>query len=305
MTTEGYGADIPPELARAAHAGTSFDPERRGDQERAEYAATLERDLTNLMRLATTPEKRNTLAAEFERYRGGLRARWLKTLSARSRCLSTMIAGPSNFPARRMQKRSDVADRRWTELSEFRERALAAIRKALTPELAPIMSGDADAVERLRAKIAKEEELHALMVRVNAAHKEFLKDPATLEASDLADSLKARIRAYVPAYSWEPHPFAPFELTNSGANIRRLKARLELVARAKAEPGSAAEGSAARVEDCPADNRVRVFFPGKPGEDVRSTLKGGGFRWTPTLGCWQAYRHPHTLALARRVAGIA
>jgi hypothetical protein len=32
-------------------------------------------------------------------------------------------------------------------------------------------------------------------------------------------------------------------------------------------------------------------------------LKAAGFRWTPTLGCWQAYRNHNALTVAREIAG--
>ena len=31
---------------------------------------------------------------------------------------------------------------------------------------------------------------------------------------------------------------------------------------------------------------VRITFPGKPDERVRSLLKSHGFRWSPSAGCW-------------------
>jgi len=304
MDMAGFENDIPLDTARLAHMGTSFVPEERASQERAEYAKTLAGDWERLLALATTEEKRSTLVEEFARYREGYARRTLAHLHSRSRCLSTMIAGPSNFNGRRNEKRNDVAHRRLTELVEFRERALKAIRRALCPELAPIMTGDDDAAERLAAKIAAAEALQARMKAVNKAHDRFVKDPATLEASSLSDQDKVSVRNYKPAYSWEPHPFAPFELTNNSANIRRMKERLALVGRLKATPEATAEGTAARVEDVPAENRVRLFFPGKPSVEIRTTLKRGGFRWTPSLGCWQAYRNTGSLALARQVAGI-
>ena len=44
-----------------------------------------------------------------------------------------------------------------------------------------------------------------------------------------------------------------------------------------------------KIEECPSENRLRLFFKGKPAESVRAELKSHGFRWAPTLGCWQAY----------------
>ncbi len=53
------------------------------------------------------------------------------------------------------------------------------------------------------------------------------------------------------------------------------------------------------IEDSPADNRLRIFFPGKPNGDVRAMLKSNGFKWAPSIGAWQAYRNPDSLRVAR------
>lgn len=133
-----------------------------------------------------------------------------------------------------------------------------------------------------------------------AAHKAWQKNPASLDASGLSDADKARVTGYKPAYSWEPHPFAPFQLSNNSANIRRVKARIESISAAKAKPVKEFDaGGGVRVEDDPPANRVRVFFPGKPDATVRDRLKANGYRWTPTLGAWQAYRNHRAMELAQ------
>lgn len=306
MNLETLVSDIPLSVAENAYRGVSFTPERRGQSERAGYAAQLAEDYAHFCKMISGEKAvlAPLLEEEFARYREGYRSRLLKKLHSDSRCISWMITGPSNFPTRRNEKRNNVAHKRLEELLEFRQRALAAITKKLCPELRPIMAGDSDALESLQKKIAGEEALLAGYHAVNKAHKAFLKDPATLDAAPFPEERKKLIRDYKPRYSWEPHPIAPFEFTNLSANIRRLKKRLESLTEAKATPASETEGTLARLEDCPADNRVRLFFPGKPAADVRERLKHAGFRWSPTLGCWQAYRNSSTAETARKEAGL-
>src|SRR5713226_2420039 len=164
-----FATDIPLNLARAAPSGTSFVPDRRAQQEQADYAETLRADYEELAKLADTPEKQAQLAKELERYRAGYRKRAVALLHSRSRCLSVIITGRARFPVARNEKRNRIAHKRLEELLDFRTRALAAIRKALQPELRPIMAGDSDATDRLRAKIAQAEELQGRMKAANAA----------------------------------------------------------------------------------------------------------------------------------------
>lgn len=300
--------DIPLSVAIAAHSGTSFVPEKRGKQRQAEYAATMMADYEKLKRYADNPEKLKTLEEEFERYRAGYRKRTLAYLHSSSRLVSTMIAGPSNFPAARMNKRGDVAHKRLNELCEYRERALRAIMKKLSPELRPIMSGDSDAITRLEEKISKAERTQAAMKAANAiVRKKPKNEPTPEKIAELMESLgcteSTANKLFVPDFCGR-YGFADYELTNNNANIRRMKERLESITRNQATPESSTKGENATIEDSPADNRVRLFFPGKPDEGIRSKLKSNGFRWTPSLGCWQAYRNGNSITVAKTIAGV-
>jgi hypothetical protein len=298
--------DIPQDLAHAAHQGTSFIPDRRAHQEQTEYADTLRADFEELAKLADTPEKQAQLSEEFERYRTGYRRRTVALLRSRARCLSPMITGPARFPVERNRKRFDIAHKRLTELLDFRTRALAAIQKALQPELRPIMSGDADAADRLRAKIAQAEELQARMKAANAAIRRHAKagHGAQVAALLALGHPEARARELLHPDFCGRIGFPAYELQNNNANIRRMRERLAAVEKAQATPDTVQEGTAARLEDCQAENRVRLFFPRKPAQAVRDRLSVNGFRWAPSLGCWQAYRNPRSLQIAAEVAGI-
>jgi hypothetical protein len=163
----------------------------------------------------------------------------------------------------------------------------------------PILSSDPNAIEQLSAKLAKLESDRAKMKEVNAAWRKFEKtgNPTELRLLGIDEvGMKEKIAA---AYSWEKAPYVGWQLTNLGATIRSVKERINHLSQVQAQPEQTAEGNGIRYEDSPADNRVRLFFPSKPDEAVRSTLKRGGFRWTPSLGCWQAYRNYRAETLAR------
>jgi hypothetical protein len=306
MDTNTLIADIPQEAARQAYYGVSMSPERRGDSSRADYAATLAADYATLRAQAEKGGTLSLLDEEFASYRARMRRNTLAYLHSSARCVSWFIAGPSNFPAARMAKRSDIAHKRLNELIEFRSRAMAAIKRRLRPDLRAIYAGDGDALERLEAKVSSAEALQARMKATNATIRRHAKEgPAGQVAALLGmgyQEMTAR-RLLEPDFCGRIG-FADYELTNNGANIRRMKARVEQITRLQNTPGQQLEGSAARMEDCPPENRVRLFFPGKPAVEIRDELKRSGFRWAPSLGCWQAYRKQHTYDTAVRIAGI-
>lgn len=301
MMTETYIDDIPADVARRAHEGTSFVPEKRAEQVRQEYALALATDRQALEQLADTDDKRQALSDEFARYRAGYRIRTLAYLHALGRCVSSMITGPANFPVAQNEKRNTTANKRLQELIDFRTRALDSIRRRLCPEQRPIMSGDADAVERLAEKIAEAEALQSRMKSVNAIIRKHWREGldaarAALVAAGESPAMAVELTTLDPCHGTG---FADYQLRNNNATIRRLKARLAAVSRNQAKPSTTSEANGIRLEDCPAENRVRLFFPGKPDSTLRGRLKTTGFRWTPSLGCWQAYRNPRSLSTAQ------
>lgn len=302
-----FRSDIPQALALAAHSGTSFVPDKRAKSERDDYSRTLADDYEQFRELAEKCGTLDRLEEEFSRYREGFRRRYTAWLSSRSRLVSTMIAGPANFPVARMNKRGEVSHKRLTELLEYQERARRAIRRKLNPQAGPIMSGDSDAVERLEQKIRKAERLQAAYKAGNKIVRQKPRNESTPEKlvalMDLGFSSENAAAMFVPDFAGRLG-FPTYLLTNNNANIRRMRQRLEQISRNQDQPDTEQEGANATIQDCPAENRIRLFFPGKPAADIRADLKSCGFRWAPSLGCWQAYRNNRSLPAARRLAGI-
>lgn len=148
-----------------------------------------------------------------------------------------------------------------------------------------IFSDDPAACDKLADKIKRLEERQELM---RAANKLFRK--ADREGlAELGFSESVIERRLQPDFCGRIG-FANFELTNNGANIRRLKLRLGTVEQAQSETTEEKEIGEVRTVDNVPENRFQIFFPGKPSDEIRAELKSHGFRWSPQNGCWQAYR---------------
>jgi len=169
------------------------------------------------------------------------------------------------------------------------------IQKADGVGQAGISGDDPDAVDKLKEKLARLEALQDYMKKINRVHIAYLKNPKALDEYDLTDEDINRVVNYKHNYSWEPHPFAPCQLTNNNANIKRIKDRIKkLESRSKLETQEIVKDDVRIVQNVEA-NRFQIFFPGKPDQETRSQLKSAGFRWTPSLGCWQAYMNNRAL----------
>jgi hypothetical protein len=156
-----------------------------------------------------------------------------------------------------------------------------------------ISSDDPEAVRKLREKLANLENLHEQMIRANkivlSRRKRYSEDEKIrdLIAAGYPEELSRKFfvpdfggRVGVPGYA----------LTNSNAEIRRLKQRIDTLERAAADETAEQQIGEVRIVDNIEDNRLQAFFPGKPSDGVRAALKRAGFRWSPSNGCWQSYR---------------
>lgn len=303
---QGFAHDIPASLAISAYNGVSMSPERRGASAQNEYGQTMAADYETMRAQATKGGTLDLLPEVFARYRSRQSSAYKAYLSSSSRCVSSFIAGPANFPAARMNKRSDIAHKRLGEYLNGGEMALQAACRTLRPDLRAIMAGDVDAIDRLTVDISSAERTQDQMkaankaIRTNANAGEAHQVAALME---LGHSEAQALELLHPRFS-RGQGFPSYRLTNNQANIRRMRERLEKITAAKARPVETVECSnGVTLEDDAPANRVRLFFPGKPSDEIRAELKSSGFRWAPSSGAWQAYRNRGTLSTAKRLAG--
>ena len=160
-----------------------------------------------------------------------------------------------------------------------------------------ISSDDPDALQKLTARIASLEAAHAQMTAVNAAWRRagkptpddtegWGKVAATPGLTLNPDTIGA-IRLDMARDPMKRGPFPAYALTNSSANIRRLKERLASMEReAEAEPAADVHGDGWTLTEDADENRIMFTFPGKPAAEVRTLLKRHGFKWSPSRTAW-------------------
>lgn len=188
---------------------------------------------------------------------------------------------------KRSQRHMEAGVEAYKKAKHFEQRAQSAASNTA------ISSDDPNAIEKLEAKLADLERRHAHMLEINRVHRLFKKNPdapKTLQAlASLSEHEQRLVRTYVPAYSWEPHPHPSYQLTNSKAEISRLRKRIEDVRASLQAEHREHEVGPVRVVENPDENRVQIFLPDRPGETLRRELKGAGFRWAPSVGAWQKH----------------
>jgi hypothetical protein len=281
--------DIPYEFARDAYHGISFEPEKRARSVQKEYVDHMQQLVDSLTPLADTPEKVELLKAELDRYKQGYLKHITEYLSAKSRVVSTMIAGPANFPAERMNKRSETEHKRLGEFLEWSKKAQQSIHDKLAPEESRSISSDnPDAVNLLKKKIADAEKLQQQMVDANKiVRKKGLTDEQKVEQLVALGISEASAKKLLePDYAGR-FGFPDYALTNNNAEIRRLKGRVEEIGRNQATPASEWTISNGRIVENKEENRIQITFDGKPDEATREKLKSHGFKWAPSQGVWQ------------------
>lgn len=305
--------DIDREFAQHAYSGVSMDPKGRGDLARREYAAYMAEVEAEFAPWATD-ENAEAIREDLERYRQGYLSRLKDYLAAESRCVSSFIAGPSNFPAACMNKRNETSHKRSMELMEWSRETLERLRRQYDPKRlahVPISSSDPDAPEKLRAKIENAKAYQETCKKINRIVRSKVKDEAkvlTIMAETGFSEETARKllekdfagRIGIPAY----------ELTNNLANIKRMEARLAEIERQRAEDeatvddGQSFEFSRGWVYNDSQANRYQIKFRDRPNKDEIAAMKARGFHWTPSLGVWQRQRTPNAKYAVRELTGV-
>ena len=189
----------------------------------------------------------------------------------------------------RHRRDNDRQSRRLSKIISLGEKADHYRNKAESVGKGGVSSDDSDAIAKLTTKLSGLEFKQKIMRDVNAMHKKFLKNPSILDASNMPENYKNMIRNHVPTYSWEKHPYAPYELQNNNANIRRIRERIAELEKAATRETTETERDGIRIVENAEENRIQLFFDGKPPAETRQILKRHGFRWSRFNMAWQRH----------------
>lgn len=185
--------------------------------------------------------------------------------------------------------------------SEAAEKAAYYAGKARAAENnTAISSDDPDATIKLKEKIAAAQATQERMKTVNKLLKgKKGPDRAALNVMGLTD--KNIDGLLTPDYGGRIG-YPAYEITNNGANIRTMQKRLELLTARNQDETTEQTINGVKIVDNVEDNRLQMFFDGKPADSVRAELKSNGFRWSPFNCCWQRQRSNSASWGAQRIA---
>lgn len=296
--------------ARLAKQMRSFDDYKEGsatasyNAQCAEAAAILEK----VKAKCATDEQRERAEYLYNRYCSILAEAINRDNEIGTRCPSVLICGAGNFPTRKKEKQIVAWDK---NMENFRkaDHYLDMLKRAHT---LAVKSDDPEVLDFLRAKLAGLEEAHALMVSANA----YYRKNKTLEGFEgiPADTMAwiTRPGVYLPGgrngdgspLAFYGKPFPTYELTNSNANIKRVKQRIETLEAVKASKSIEEEHDGYTYRENAEAMRVQFQFDGKPDDETRALLKRNGFRWAPSLGVWQRQLNDNGKYAAHRVMEV-
>ena len=289
------------EAARRANDMNSFRDYKAGSAT-AEYRRMVDAatELAERQKQRVDPMYHEKIDRLLEIYCRKLAENMNASYSIEARCPSILISGGGNFPVRKKEKQNAARDRNLEEWNYIRG-LLDIIRSVGT---GGISSDDPQAVEKLEAKLATLEKHQEMMKAANAAIR--MKDPAKGDAklAELGYTPEDIAKLRAPDFCGRIG-YPAYELQNNNANIRRIRGRIaELKKRTESTP-EGWEFDGGRVVVNTAENRLQIIFDGKPNADVRTELKGEGFRWAPSQGAWQRQLTDNAMRAARRLKCIA
>lgn len=270
--------------ARVAHDMMSMRDYSEGSTT-AEYHAAADKAYDLADKVAEKrPEEAERAYRLAERYSKKMAEYFNRESSIGMMCPSVLISGASNFPTKKKEKQVAAWDRNRQFYTEA-QGILSKIENILYGREI-IKSDDERAIEKLEEKL---EDMKNLQERMKAANKAI-----RLIDTEAGDDLLREMGYSEESIEELRKPdfcgrlgYPDYVLTNNNANIHRVEERLNSLKATKERGRSEQEYKTFKVVENTEAMRYQILFDGKPDEEIRSLLKGNGFKWAPSQGAWQ------------------
>lgn len=187
---------------------------------------------------------------------------------------------------RKALERSDNAMRKSVEADKkaayYRDRAESLMSNTA------ISSDNPDALDLLQEKLEKLQARQELMRMANkivrSAKLSQVEKVIQLQELGFKESSAVKILE-MDHYGTKGYP--QYVLSNNNGVIANTKKRIQhLESIAKLHTEEVAYPGGVTLKLNVEDNRVQIFFPGKPSEEIRNDLKRAGFHYSYTVGAW-------------------
>lgn len=205
------------------------------------------------------------------------------------------------------KRHRNALDKSWNALGQsvkLGEKADYYEQKAVAAENnTNIYLEDDDSVQRLEEKIKDLKESQEKMKAINKVCKsKKLTSEQKKERLQKEFSLKEKTIESLLTEDYRGLGYPSYMLTNNNANIKQAEKQLQKAIFLKNTESKEYEINGITIKENTDDNRVQIFFEGKPDEETRKTLKRSGFRWSPSNLAWQTYLNRWNIEKAKEIA---
>lgn len=197
----------------------------------------------------------------------------------RSRVPSVMISGAGNFPTGKKEKQNQAMDRNYKQFGDIQK----LLHKIDSIGRGGIRSDQDNAKELIEAKLAEKERNQEMMKKINAYYR---KHGTVKGCGNIKDETAIKIDQSVNESLWKK-PYAPYELSNNNAEIKRLRGRLEGMEKMAKAQLDDFEFDGGEVVFNREIQRVQIILDDRPTPEFKEQLKSRAFKWAPSQGAWQ------------------
>lgn len=275
-------------LLKTAWYGTSFDPEKRAEHFEKEYNQTIDILKQRMAENGKLTEEQQTECYDY--WVNRLHKTAEKYLAAESRCVSWEIAGPAKFPVAKMEKRQKSAEKALNDYvyTETQMREGNIFARYISAED--------------KQKIIDEKDFRQIMFDVDNFIK-YKKFGLTLDANNWTFNAFPHLKGKFTTQAKNGH-YAICEkileildgYLKAGIKIQKNIDILNGILKEYKEKQKnyieinimvEEEKDGVRIVQNLADNRLQLFFDGKPAPEIIAKLKSNAFHWSPKNKAWQ------------------